>query len=588
MKPEPSSTQSSLPADETSAGAKTISTREPELVTATKQELDDILARCRAALSPQQFLLLERVLESFVFLTLKLQNARVSLGSLRRLLFGPRTERLRDVAKDALDGDASPVGAAPGERAATTEASTIGAEGAAADSVAVVTRRHKGHGRNGADAYRGAEVVECMHAELASGQRCPQCGQGRIYDWVPRTLVRVTGQAPLAATVYRLEQLRCRMCDAVFTAPAPSGVAEAPKYDASCASMLALLRYGSGVPFYRLEGLQASLQLPLPDSTQWEIVSQAVPAPQKVYEELVRVAAQARLLHNDDTPMRVLELMAERRAAEGRGDDDVPKAIQTTGIVAEVEASRVVLFFTGHAHAGVNLQTLLAKRAQELPAPLQMCDALAANVSGELATVVCKCLAHGRRKVIDVLEHFPEQALHIIERLAEVYGHDAHCREHALSDAQRLAWHQEHSAPVMAELHAWMSQRLALHEVEPNSGLGEALKYLIKHWDGLTRFLHREGAPLDNTACERALKRAVLHRKNSMFYKTSTGAKVGDVYMSLIATCTAAGVNAFEYLRALHLHAERVKADAASWLPWNYRLQLAEPAAAADVVAATA
>jgi transposase len=425
-----------------------------------------------------------------------------------------------------------------------------------------------------------------MHAELEPGQRCPECGQGRIYDWVPRTLVRVTGQAPLAATVYRLEQLRCRLCDAVFTAPAPAGVVEAPKYDASCASMLALYRYGSGVPFYRLEGLQASLQVPLPDSTQWEIVRQAVPAPEQVYEELVREAAQARLLHNDDTPMRVLELMAQRREREASGDAG-PKAIQTSGIVAELEQQRVILFFTGHAHAGHNLQALLARRAKELPAPLQMCDALAANVAGELATVVCNCLAHGRRKAVEVLAHFPEQALHIIEQLARVYHHDAHCREHAFTAAQRLAHHQEHSAKVMEALHDWMTQRLELREVEPNSGLGQAIAYLRKHWTALTQFLRLEGAPLDNTACERALKRAVLHRKNSMFYKTSKGARVGDVYMSLIATCVAGGINAFEYLQALHLHAERVKAGPARWLPWNYTQQLAEAPAVADATDAT-
>ena len=126
----------------------------------------------------------------------------------------------------------------------------------------------------------------------------------------------------------------------------------------------------------------------------------------------------------------------------------------------------------------------------------------------------------------------------------------------------------------MTGLHDWMTQRLALREVEPNSGLGEAIRYLLKHWEALTRFLHREGAPLDNTACERALKRAIVHRKNSLFFKTGKGAQVGDAYMSLIATCVAGGINAFEYLQALHLHAERVKANAALWLPWNYHDQL--------------
>jgi hypothetical protein len=126
----------------------------------------------------------------------------------------------------------------------------------------------------------------------------------------------------------------------------------------------------------------------------------------------------------------------------------------------------------------------------------------------------------------------------------------------------------------MKGLHTWMSERLEQREVEPNSGLGQAMNYLLKHWEPLTLFLRRAGAPLDNTICERALKRAILHRRNSLFYKTTEGAQIGDIYMSVIYTCVACGVNAFEYLKALQLNAQRVTACVAQWLPWNYREQL--------------
>ena len=116
------------------------------------------------------------------------------------------------------------------------------------------------------------------------------------------------------------------------------------------------------------------------------------------------------------------------------------------------------------------------------------------------------------------------------------------------------------------------------HLVEPNSSLGHALRYLLKLWSGLTLFLRQAGAPLDNNLCERVLKRVILHRKNSMFYKTSKGAEVGDIYMSLIHTCELCGVNPFEYLQALQIHAQNVLTRAALWLPWNYREQLARAA----------
>jgi hypothetical protein len=444
-----------------------------------------------------------------------------------------------------------------------------------------------GHGRIGADAYEGAAVVALDSLDLQPGDPCPECDSGRVYDTTPRTIVKVTGQPALAATVYKLARLRCRLCDAVYGATMPAALAARPKYDAACASMLAVLRYGCGMPFFRLEGLQRSLQVPLPDSTQWDIVSQAVTAPRAVFEELIRQAAQAPLLHNDDTPMKVLSLMAERAKAEAAGLEPAAKAINTSGIVAvlqhhearheaqQTQQRRVVLFFTGHAHAGKNLQRILEHRAQALPPPLQMCDALAANVAGEFATIVANCLTHGRRQVVDVAEHFPQAARRVIEDLAKVYEHDATCRQQALSPTLRLALHQQHSKPLMDGLHGWMTEQFEQHLVEPNSGLGQALKYLMRHWTELTLFLRLAGAPLDNNVCERALKRAIMHRKGSMFYKTLNGAEVGDIYMSIIHTCELCGVNAFEYLKALLQHAQEVCRDAASWMPWNYRERLA-------------
>ena len=543
----------------------------PEIVTATRGELDEILALTKPLLPAQHYQLLEGVFGTFEFLMLKLQNAKTSMRRLQRMLFGARTELKRNVIKDAAGAAALP-SAGDDARPETTDGAAPSERDRA--PTAPAPPKVKGHGRNGAQAYRDALVVECKHADLQASQHCPQCCTGKVYESPPKVVVRVVGQAPLAATLYRVQRLRCRLCDAIYTAPVPDAVAAAPKYDASCASMIALLRYGSGMPFYRLQGLQASLHVPLPDATQWDIVKQAVPAPRSVYDELVRQAAQARLLHNDDTPARVLALMAERKKAEASGKP-TPKAINTSGIVALLGQHRVVLFFTGHEHAGHNLEQVLAHRAPELDPPMQMCDALASNMAGDFATILCHCLAHGRRRVIDVLEHFPQEGGHVIEVLSRVYANDEHCRAQEFSPEQRLAYHQEHSATPMHGLKTWMEEQFDKRQVEPNCGLGQALRYLLNHWEPLTLFLRRAGAPLDNNVCERALKRAILHRKNSLFYKTRQGAEVGDIYMSLIHTCALCGINAFEYLQALQLHANEVMARAAQWLPWNFRQQLA-------------
>jgi len=542
--------------------------KEPELVTATQQELDELLALARTSFPDKQYKLLEGVLGTFVLVMLKMQNAKTSIKRLQQMLFGARTEHKRNLALGPAPSSVSAL-------AVTTDSAVVDGQGDPAGQAALSPRQPKpGHGRNGAQAYSGGAIVECEHAELQSGDPCPQCETGRVYDSPPKTLVKVIGQAPLGASVYKLQRLRCRLCDAIFTAPLPAGVAALPKYDASCASMIALLRYGSGIPHFRLEGLQASLYVPLPDATQWDIISKAVPAPGAVFNELIHQAAQAPLLHNDDTPMKVLSLMAERKRAEAVGIKPEAKAINTTGIVAVLETHKVVLFFTGHDHAGQNLAKVLAHRARELAPPMQMCDALAANIAPEFATVVGNCLAHGRRGVVEVLENFPESARHVIEALAKVYEHDGQCRREKMSSEQRLKFHQEHSRPVLDDLQRWMAEQFELRLVEPNSGLGKALNYLLKRWDELTLFLRRAGAPLDNNLCEQALKRAILHRKGSMFYKTAKGAEVGDIYMSIIHTCRLCDVNPFEYLQALQQHAPEVIDNAAAWLPWNYREQL--------------
>ena len=386
------------------------------------------------------------------------------------------------------------------------------------------------------------------------------------------------GQSPLAATVYKLQRLRCRLCDAIYTGSMPGGIS-AGKYDHSCASMLALLRYGSGMPLYRLQGLQASLNVPLPDATQWEIVAKAVPGPRAACEELIRQAAQAPLIHLDDTTAQVLSLKAERTKLEAAGQTPQALAINTSALVAVLAPQRqVTLYFTGNKHAGSNLADVLAQRSRELAPPIQMSDALPCNFVVEPDTLVSKCLTHGRRMFVDIVEHFPQQCRHVIEVLAQVYAADAHCRANKLSPELRLAYHQAHSGPPMQALQRWMNEQLEQRLAEPNSGLGAALRYMLNHWQGLTLFLRQAGAPLDNNICERVLKRSIRHRKNSMFYKTLKGAQVGDIYMSLISTCELCAVNPLSYLQALHRHASEVIAAPALWLPWNYHQRLSSAA----------
>jgi transposase len=369
------------------------------------------------------------------------------------------------------------------------------------------------------------------------------------------------------AVIHELERLRCALCGKLFTAPAPA--AAQAKYDPSVGTMLALLRYGAGLPMYRIAKWQACFGIPLPASTQWELIDQAAAAPERIYETLLDLGAQATLIHNDDTSMRVQSLRQEIAAAAAEAPSE-RTGIFTSSLVCQVDAHRIALFFTGREHAGENLDQLLKHRAQTLDKPLQMCDALARNLPKQNSTLECFCLLHGRRNFVEQIGNFPAECQTVIQSLSLVYQVDAEIKEEGLSPEQRLQVHQERSGPVCAQLHRWMEEQLDQKKIEPNSGLGIALKYLLRHWTELTRFLHVAGAPLDNNLCERALKMAILHRKNSLSYKTERGAKVGDVFMSLIHTCELNQINPFDYLIALQNNATQVAADPLLWLPWNY------------------
>jgi hypothetical protein len=526
--------------------------RPPARLEISMAGLEALLERAKAGpLSEADSQTLKAAVGTLGTLTQLLADRTTTLQRLRTLLFGARTEKTRTVVPPPVDAAASAPAAPSGE------------SGPAGP--------RPGHGRNGARTYGGARQIAVPHATVHPGDRCPECRKGKVYQQhAPAFLVRVVGQAPLGATVYALEKLRCNLCGEVFTAETPAGVGP-EKYDASAGSMVALLKYGSGVPFYRLAQLQGSLGIPLPPATQWEIVAEVAAALQPAYAALIHQAAQGEVLHNDDTRATILALGGAPTDSGPPGEAGARTGTFTSGIVATRAGREIALFFTGRQHAGENLADVLQQRAAALGPPIQMCDALARNAPAAFQVILANCLAHARRQFVEIAPSFPDECRVVLEILRQVYGHDAATKAQQLSPAARLAFHQQASGPLMATLDQWLTAQVAERQVEPNSGLGKAIAYVRKHWGPLTRFLHVAGAPLDNNVCERALKKAILHRKNALFFKTERGAHVSDLFMSLIHTCQRGGADPFHYLTALQTHAAALAAAPQDWLPWTYR-----------------
>ncbi len=422
-----------------------------EIVEVKDTQLEEVLRRVEQALDEKDAQLIRAVFQSYAYVADLVEDKNTWIRRLRQLFFGSRTEKTAAVVGR---GAAKPDTTSPSDASAATTSVVPEPDPTALNETDMGPAR-KGHGRNGADAYRGAERIDVPHPSLKGGDPCPACREGIVYDKAPGVLVRITGQPPLAATIYRLHKLRCHLCGQVFTAPAPAET-EIGKYDATAGSMIGLLKYGSGLPFTRLEGLEGYLEIPLPGSTQWDIVQAVATNLAPAFEEFIRQAAQGEVLHNDDTTVRILELMGERGRqaaladAEGEGSDaDERSGLFTSGVVALRDGQRIALFFSGRRHAGENLAEVLKLRATELPPPIQMCDALSRNLPGELRTILAHCLAHARRQFVDVYDRFPEPCRHLLEALAVVYRNDAVARERQLTPESRLRFHQEASQPTM-------------------------------------------------------------------------------------------------------------------------------------------
>lgn len=531
---------------------------EPNRIELTEEEFNSLLERLeKGVLTEEDRARISECLKALAWMGSELESKNLSIHRLRRL-FGVKTESLSNL----FGADVSPK---------TKDSSEPSEEQAP-------KKRPKGHGKKGAKDYPDAPCIFHPHEKLKSGDRCPECSRGRLYTTEPGSVIQVVGSAPIQVEIHQPEKLRCNGCGRVYTAKLPEGVGK-ERADEKAHALIGLFKYGSGIPFYRLEGLQAALGFALPDATQWDMVEELANRVFPAYRGLTLAAPSAERYQHDDTGARILALSKELEEEKGGRT-----GIFTTGVIAvlpgekdstDKEKHRIALFLTGNQHAGENLKKLIDQRPGELASPKVMCDALSRNVPDGASWLLGFCLDHARRNFVDLAVQHPRETKYFIETLAEVYSFDSQTR--SLTDDARLLYHQEKSKPVMEGLKTWGESLISSKQVEPNSELGKAIRYFSRHFEELSAFYRIPGMPLSNAATERLLKRAVLHRKNSLFYRTQAGAWVGDVLMSLIETARLAGLNVLEYLTDLQKNREAVRRSPEEWLPWNYARRIAAP-----------
>lgn len=565
----------------------------PEEIPMTEEELKDLLSRIEEKkLEDQDYETLKKLIHFVVWMQMKLQSARMTMRKFRDMIFGCKTEKRKKKKKDdkelnqdksTKDGDTTePTDAnivsqedSPSEQSSTTDTSakldsqcdaSNEADLSTSDPLSDESRR-KGHGRHAADEYTPDEVIEVKHDDLNHGDPCPtQCG-GRLYSIpiTPGGVIRIYGQSSGRVVSYRFHRLRCTLCTDTFTPPAPPEFSE-EKYDAHFKAILVLHKYFLATPFYRQARFQNMLDIPLAAATQWDLTESVGDCAYPVFFALEGKTANGDNIEHDDTHVKIQDVMKDNKL----NPDKERTGMYTTCIKGTANGHPVCLYYSGTQHGGENVSKLLSKRETGLPPIRQMCDALAANISKEYKTILCNCLAHGRRKFKEIELDFPEECDTVLEALSQVYKHDAITKELNMSADERLAYHQEHSLQVMNDLWDWMQKQFDDKLVEPNSGLGKAIKYMKNHWVKLTRFLSVAGALVDNNLVEQALKLIIRIRKNSMFHKSEHGAFVAAMLLSLIATCELAGKNPVHYLTELQKNKSSVFKQPNLWFPWNY------------------
>jgi transposase len=422
--------------------------------------------------------------------------------------------------------------------------------------------RGNNKGKNGQNDYPHAQKICHLHQTLKEGDQCPDCTRGKLQKYEPGIYIRISGNAPLKALIHETEKFRCNACLKIFEAEYEGK--EKPKYDEGAHAVIAMLKYGASVPFYRLEKIQKHLHTPMPASTQWDLMENLGNHLYPVWLSLLKMAAEGNKFFIDDTKAKVLALIKENKQK-----NSARKGIFTTGLISKGDFGEIILYLTGRNHAGENIDRIIKERKVNRQAIL-MSDALAANNVSDFEFLRSFCLAHGRRRFFDLNKKYEEACEFVLTKIKVAYANEKYCKEYNLNPRDRLDYHQKNTEASFIELKSWCEDIIKGTEYEPNSDLCNEIKYLLKHWEGLTSFLRIEGAELDNNQLEQKLRLSVLNRKNWLFFKTELGALIGDIICSFIKTCEASKINPIEYFIWVMKNKILVKDKPDDFLPWKF------------------
>jgi transposase len=337
-------------------------------------------------------------------------------------------------------------------------------------------------------------VVEITPVAVPAAERsCTSCGNAKLRRVGAGKVSSVIEyvRPHFRRRVYRRETLACR-CGHIVTAPAPDRVGEKTRYAPSFVAHLVVTKCNDSIPQYRLEKSYKQIGILISRSTMCDLFHRAACELRPLYEAALGLIPAAADVHADETSIR---------------QQGLDKRAFLWGFVAP----EAIVYRYAPSRSGETARKVLGESTGRLVVD-QFTGYNAVTKPGR--RLRAGCLAHARRKLFEQREH-PEtkEALDII---GAIYGveHEARSAK-ILGTDEHLASRKQRSRPLFARLLCWA--RRHRDSFEPRSGMGRAMRYILRNFRELGRFLRFASIPPDNNVAEAALRRVALGRNYAGF-----------------------------------------------------------------------
>lgn len=420
------------------------------------------------------------------------------------------------------------------------------------------------------------------HPLASTSNTCEKC-YCRLSLTKPKVIFRVTSTALFTTEKHQLETKRCIGCGLTVSAdPGFDVQGMIGQFTSYAAAVLIVLHYYMGMPFNRLSRFLSFMNGALPSSSQWDVASQSYDRLKPMYIALwLHSRESAKNMRVDDSGAKILSTSGKIRDGTTGGRSGVNA---TALKIMTHQNEEISLFITGLQHGGEVVNTLLHARESNKQI-IKISDAanknFALSAKSKQQVIEAACNEHAFAMFRSLRNDYPTHYQFVAETYNKIYELDRLCKSEKLNDEERLRRHQKTSLPLMAKFAKWTLVKLNSGTIEENSNEGRAFHYVINQFAKLTEFLKTPGVPLDTNLVEQFLRVSKRYFRNSSFFKTDTGAEVGDMFMSLTRTAIDAGVSPIDYICWCLDNHEDLKMNPNNYFPWMYASKLKQEAKAA-------